>query len=148
MRTNPLVHSYGSPTRLSQVQSLAIACSAHPPAFANVLPLLNSAIGEYVLRLCSSRLLKRRLHDSMMTGEMKVSEWLRRHPSAMHSQLGVSLTTFRLVLHDLEELGGLAPTRYISSWIQLAIFLYMCREGLGVRHAGECFQRGLETVAK
>ncbi len=64
----------------------------------NVLPLLNSAIVEYVLRLYSSRLLKRRLHDSMMTGEMKVSGWLRRYPSAMHSQLGVSPTTFRLVL--------------------------------------------------
>ncbi len=61
----------------------------------------------------------------MMTGEMKVSEWLRRHPIAMHSQLGVSPTTFRLVLHDREELGDLAPTRYISSRIQLSIFLYM-----------------------
>jgi len=103
MRTNPLVHPHVSPTRLRQVQRLAIVCSAHPPAFTNVLPLRNSAIVEYVLRLYSSRLLKRRLHDSMMTGEMKVSEWLRRHPSAMHSQLGVSPTTFRLVLHDLEE---------------------------------------------
>ncbi len=58
------------------------ACSAHPPAFTNVLPLLNSAIVEYVLRLYSSRLLKRRLHNAMMTGEMKVFEWLRPHPSS------------------------------------------------------------------
>jgi len=66
----------------------------------------------------------------------------------MHSHLGVFPSTFKLVLHDIETLGGLAPTRYISTWVQLAIFLYICKEGLGVRHAGEAFQRSLDTISK
>ena len=83
-----------------------------------------------------------------MTGEMKLEEWLRRHPNAMHAHLGVDPSTFILVLCDLENLGGLAATRHISTRVQLAMFLYICKEGVGVRHAGECFQRSLYTVSK
>ena len=113
-----------------------------------MLPLLTWTIVQRIVSLYETRILKRSLHDSSMTGEKKVAEWLRRHPDAMHSQLGVDPSTFMLLLHDLETLGELSPTRWISTRVQLAIFLYMCREGLGVRHAGEAFQRSLETVAK
>jgi len=79
---------------------------------------------------------------------MKVCEWLQLHPSALHSHLGVIPSTFNSVLHDLETMGKLAPSRHISTRIQLAISLYICMEGLGLRHAGEAFQRSLDTVSK
>jgi len=109
----------------------------------------NKIIIHRVLTAYTSRLLKLRTHDSRMTGEMQIEEWYQRHPGAMHSHLGVFSSTFKLVLYDLETVGGgLAPTRYISIRGQLAIFLYICKEGLGVRHAGEAFQRSLDTVSK
>jgi len=51
-----------------------------------------------------------------MTGEIKIKQWYQRHPGAMHSHLGVLPSTFKLVLHDLGTLGGLAAnTLYLNS---------------------------------
>ena len=116
--------------------------------YIELIPQAGLAIVAHILRQrAAAQSLKRRIHDSKMTGEMKVAEWLTRHDEAMRSQLGVIPATFRHVLLDLETMGGLAPTRYVSTSVQLAIFLYICREGLGLRHAGECFQRSLNTIS-
>ena len=112
------------------------------------LMIRNLSVFQWVIDPHSSRVLRVRLHDSMFTGEMKIEEWLRRHPGAMHSHLGVFRDTFLLILHDLETLGKLRATRYISTRNQLGIFLYICREGLGLRHASEAFQRSNDTVSK
>lgn len=121
---------------------------------ANHLDIITSVVArnvsviQQVIQVYSTSILKEQLHDSMITGEMKVYDWMRRNPSAMHSHLGVNPITFRLMLRNLETLGQLEPTRFISTRIQLAIFLYMCRDGLGVCHAGEAFQRSNETILK
>ena len=112
------------------------------------LMIRNMSVLQWALSQYSSRILKVRLNDSAFTGEMKIEEWLRRHPSAMHSHLGVFPDTFLLILHDLETLGKLKATRFISTRVQFGIFLYICREGLGVRHASEAFQRSRDTVSK
>ena len=93
------------------------------PDQANNLHSIHKAFAEYVIDLYSARMLRRRIHDSSMTGEQKVSEWLERHPAAMHSQLGLNPATFSLVLRDLETLGGLRPRRQVSTRVELAIFL-------------------------
>jgi len=70
-------------------------------------------------------------------------------PSRCNAQpFGRSPFDLQACLVRSSTLGGLAPTRYISTRVQLAIFLYICKEGLGVRHAGEAFQRSLDTVSK
>ena len=101
-------------------------CPQPKPSQSNhLLPDITRSVIQHVLQLYSSQILKRRLDDSMMTGEQKVDEWLRRHSATMHSQLGVFPSTFVLVLQDLENFSHFAPTRYISIQVQLAIFLYI-----------------------
>ena len=119
-------------------------CIVHTPDIFD----LTVAIAEHVLHLHYTRLFRRPKRDSSMRGEKKVEEWLRRHPAAMHDHLSVSPTTFGLILGDLETLGDLKPTLHTSSRVQLAIFLYTCRDGGSVRHAGECFQKSNETIAR
>ena len=89
------------------------------------------------------------LHDSPMTGSMVLDRWLS-HPnsSAMQAQLGVSPHAFRFLYGQLRELGDLSHSKYISADLKLAVFLYICREALGVRHAAETFQVSLESIAK
>ena len=66
----------------------------------------------------------------------------------MHAQLGVSSHAFLLVLSQLVELGDLKPTKFVSAELKLAIFLYICRGALGVRHTAETFQVSFETVSR
>ena len=89
------------------------------------------------------------LHDSPQTGAMILDRWLN-HPNnvAMHAHLGLSPHAFRLVFAQLVELGELRPTKYISAELKFAIFLYICRGALGVRHTAETFQVSFETVGK
>lgn len=82
-------------------------------------------------------------------GLQKVHRWLL-HPSPkpMHHQLGISPFVFRLLLIDLQIKSGLVDSRYVMVEEKLAIFLYICRKALTVRHTAEAFQRSPDTVAR
>jgi hypothetical protein len=72
---------------------------------------------------------------------------MRRHPERIYNELGVHLHVFVMLLIELRGLGY-SDSRYVSLEEQLAIFLYICRTGLGCRHVGEHFQRTNETITK
>lgn len=79
---------------------------------------------------------------------MRIDEWLTRHEGGMHALLGVDPDSFNFVLGELEAHTDLSDSRWIRMDEKLAIYLYICRSGCGVRHAAEAFQRSLETTAK
>ena len=88
------------------------------------------------------------LHNSPFRGSMILDRWLS-HPNdaAMRAHLGITPHAFRLVYAELRDLGGLVDSKHISAGLKLAIFLYICREALGVRHTAETFQVSLESVS-
>jgi hypothetical protein len=86
-------------------------------------------------------------HTSKLTGQQWVEELMRGHPERIYNELGVHLHVFVMLLIELRGLGY-SDSRYVSLEEQLAIFLYICRTGLGCRHVGERFQRSNETVTK
>lgn len=70
-------------------------------------------------------------------GELKVAEWMRHHPAAMHSHLGVSLQPF--VLSYTISMNSVvwllhAISRLEYSWLP---FSNICREGPGRQTCGE-----------
>jgi hypothetical protein len=52
-----------------------------------------------------------------------------------------------MLLIELRGLGY-SDSKYVSLEEQLAIYLYICRTGLGCCHVGEHFQRSNETITK
>ena len=90
----------------------------------------------------------RPFHDSSLSGSARLRELRCGHPDAMRAILGVTHTVFASVLGELQIYAGLSRTKHVESDEQLAIFLYIARGGLSVRHAGMWFQRSNGTIAK
>ena len=86
-------------------------------------------------------------HDSALSGGQWVQELLQGHPDRIHHELGVHKKVFNMLIQWLRTHGH-GHSRYITLHEQLAIFLYMCRTGLSIRHVGERFQRSIETVSR
>lgn len=92
---------------------------------------------------------KKPYNDSALSGR----EWLRevhssRSPHKMRMALGLHKQVFDIVLDVLMEHGGLEDTGRVNAEEHLAIFLYLCRNGVGVRAVGDRFQRATDTVSR
>ena len=89
------------------------------------------------------------LHDSVFRGEQWLNERLHHpNPINLHNALGVSPFVFQKILCDLMSYGGLTASKFMSTAEKLAIFLWVCREGSGVRRAADTFQRAIATIAR
>ena len=86
-------------------------------------------------------------HTSILTGEGWVLELLTGHPEHIHCELGVHRHVFLELITELCRLGH-TNSRFVSLEEQLAIFLYTCITGLTICHAGEQFQRSIETISQ
>ncbi len=88
------------------------------------------------------------------TGKLRRQDWVNEllaidaHPEQIRKNLGMSCHVFLNLLKVLENIGGLAPTRYVSSEEQLANFLYMVVNGASNRRAQERFQQSGDTISK
>ena len=81
-----------------------------------------------------------------MSGLGRIEEWLVRHEGAMMAALGVTPMTFSALVGELCTHGRMVGSRYIAPREQLAHFLYIAREGTGVRRTAEAFNRSLDTI--
>jgi hypothetical protein len=83
------------------------------------------------------------------TGAMRMIRWLNHpNPQAMKSQLGLSPYIFKTLLYELKTHSGLQDSGWVAAEEKLGIFLYICRDSLGVIHTGETFQRSKDTISK
>ena len=83
----------------------------------------------------------------MLTGTAWVEELIRGHPDHIYNELRMQLHVFLAFVAEL-YLCGLSDSKYIPLKEQAAIFLYMAVTGLSIRHVGERFQHGPETISK
>ena len=107
-------------------------------------------LGFFVMSFCSiAASTKGSIYSKVPkhTGELSGQDWVNEllaidaHPERIRRNLGLSRHVFYALLKLLEDVGGLAPTRYVSCEEQLAIFLYMVVHGASNRKAQERFQR-------
>ncbi|KAF7318617.1 DDE Tnp4 domain-containing protein [Mycena chlorophos] len=86
-------------------------------------------------------------HTSKLSGHAWVQELVRGNPERIYNELGVHLHVFIALQIELRGMGY-GDSKYITLEEQLAIFLYVCRTGLGCRNTGERFQRSNGTITK
>ncbi|ORX37747.1 hypothetical protein BD324DRAFT_395546 [Kockovaella imperatae] len=86
------------------------------------------------------------LHNASFRGETRLQELQGRHRHAMLAVLGLEPPAFSSIYEELYWHGGLRDSRYVSAKEQLAHFLYICREGSGVRRTAEYFDRSYHTI--
>ncbi|KAF7288196.1 DDE Tnp4 domain-containing protein [Mycena chlorophos] len=84
-------------------------------------------------------------HTSKLTGIAWVHELMGGHSERIHNEFGVHLHVFVSLLIELRSMGY-GDSKHVTLEEQLAIFLYICRTGLGCRHVGERFQRSNDTI--
>ncbi|KAJ7718146.1 hypothetical protein B0H16DRAFT_1337583 [Mycena metata] len=72
-------------------------------------------------------------HTLKLTGQQWDEELMHGHPKRIYNELGMQLHVFVTLLIELQGLGY-SNLKYVSLEEQLAIFLYICRTGLGCRH--------------
>ena len=140
----------GSSTALSTrpVQSTALQRKKRPRYVLNTkfICLLYAAIAHHLYSLWQPRLRPQPLHNSRMDGQEFVDEWLERHPQAMKAALGITPSTFLLLLQELQDHASFYPSRHVSPSEMLAIFLYIARDGTGVRRTAMQFNRSYDTI--
>ena len=86
-------------------------------------------------------------HTSALSGADWVQELLTGHPQRIQTELGVSQSTFVLLLRSIQVLG-VKSSRHVSVEEQLAIFLYTVVTGLTFTHVREHFQCSTGTITK
>ncbi|GMN57698.1 hypothetical protein TIFTF001_026800 [Ficus carica] len=69
------------------------------------------------------------MHDSMLTGSMRVEEILNGHEDVIQSMISMKSSTFRLLSNLLGGRGVLRPTSHMNVNEQLFIFLAICSQG-------------------
>ncbi|GMN62636.1 hypothetical protein TIFTF001_031729 [Ficus carica] len=88
------------------------------------------------------------MHDSMLTGSMRVEEILNGHEDVIQSMISMKSSTFRLLSNLLGGRGLLRPTNHMNVNEQLFIFLAICSQGATNRHVSYLFQHSPETTSR
>ncbi|GMN43694.1 hypothetical protein TIFTF001_012887 [Ficus carica] len=88
------------------------------------------------------------MHDSMLTGSMRVEEILNGHEDVIQSMISMKSSTFRLLSNQLGGRGLLRPTNHMNVNEQLFIFLVICSQGASNRHVSYLFQHSPETTSR
>jgi hypothetical protein len=121
-----------------------------PPQVLRVVQLTAFIIQfacQMVLEELAPLYLRTPYHTSALSGADWVQELLTGHPRRIQTELGVSRSTFVLLLKSIQALG-VKSSRHVSVEEQLAIFLYTVVTGLPCTHVGERFQRTTGTITK
>ena len=126
--------------------SLSGPYSTHTGNRVRLIQLVLVGVALHLYALNIPRLYPQPLHDSRMSGVEKLWEWRGRHEHAMRDTLGIRPLIFERLLHEIRTFSHLPGSRWISAKEQLAIFLYIARDGLNVRKTADTFNRSYETV--
>ena len=106
------------------------------------------AIVATMLRSRSRRNQPRPMHNSRLTGPMRVAELLNGHDEILLGMVSMKADTFRSLCDLLRGRELLQPTRNMDVDEQLFIFLAICSQGASNRHVSYLFQRSLETTSR
>lgn len=85
---------------------------------------------------------------SALGGHLWVSELLHGNHRRMRNTLGISPCVFQKLVAALELHAAIADSKYISTEVQVAMFLYTCHMATSTHDVGEQFQHGTATVSK
>ena len=132
----------------STTKSIHNAVIAQRNHHIRTVGILAAAAAISVAKYAMRHLVKEPMYNDPETGEKKIQQLLRGHPSRFYNMMGMSQHTFKRLVHELHIYSGLVPTRYLSMEEQVAIFVRFCRTGLGTREMQEYFQRSPDTVLK
>ncbi|GMN51102.1 hypothetical protein TIFTF001_020258 [Ficus carica] len=112
----------------------------------------NRALAVAVVAVAAHRLNSRRqpqpMHNSILTGSMRVEELLNGHEEIIQGMISMKAETFRSLSNLLASRGLLNTTRYLNVNEQLFIFLSICARGETNRHISYLFQHSVETTSR
>ncbi|GMN40130.1 hypothetical protein TIFTF001_009360 [Ficus carica] len=112
----------------------------------------NRALALAVAAVAAHRLNSRRqpqpMHNSILTGSMRVEELLNGHEEIIQGMISMKAETFRSLSNLLASRGLLNTTRYLNVNEQLFIFLSICARGETNRHISYLFQHSVETTSR
>ncbi|GMN71057.1 hypothetical protein TIFTF001_051778 [Ficus carica] len=90
-------------------------------------------LARAVVAVINSRRNRRRvpqpMHDSILTGSMRVEEILNGHEDVIQGMISMKSSTFRVLSNLLGSRALLAPTYNMNVNEQLFIFLAICAQG-------------------
>ena len=109
-------------------------------------------LARVVVTVINSRRNRRRvpqpMHDSILTGSMRVEELLNGHEDVIQEMISMKSSTFRVLSNLLGSRGLLTPTNHMNVNEQLFIFLTICAQGATNRHVSYLFQHSQETISR
>ena len=88
------------------------------------------------------------MHNSSLTGSMRVEEILNGHHGICQDLISMKSETFRSLSDLLRRRELLKPTRNMDVNEQLFIFLTICAQGATNRHTSYLFQHSVETTCR
>ena len=88
------------------------------------------------------------MHNSMLTGRMRVEEILHGHEDIILTIIGMKADTFRRLSNLISSRALLTPTFNITVNEQLFIFLSICAQGATNRQTSYLFQHSKETTSR
>ncbi|GMN48486.1 hypothetical protein TIFTF001_017655 [Ficus carica] len=112
----------------------------------------NRVLARAVVAAAGHRLNSRRqrqpMHNSTLTGSMRVEELLNGHEEIIQGMISMKAETFRSLSNLLACRELLKPTRNMNVNEQLFIFLSICARGETNRHISYLFQHSVETTSR
>ena len=105
-----------------------------------------------VFATCTWRRNRRRdpvpMHNSSLTGRMRVNEILNGHPQIIQGITSIEAGTFRALTDLLSSRALLSPTNNMTVDEQLFILLYICAQGATIQQTSYLFQHSKETTSR
>ncbi|GMN68920.1 hypothetical protein TIFTF001_037973 [Ficus carica] len=105
-----------------------------------------------VVAMINSRRNRRRvpqpMHDSILTGSMRVEEILNGHQDVIQAMISMKSSTFRALSNLLGSRELLTPTNHMNVNEQLFIILAIYSQGATNRHVSYLFQHSQKTTSR
>ena len=106
-------------------------------------------LGVALLSYAAMRLEPRhRIHNSILTGELKVQEYLNADPIRMFDRIRMTPNVFIVLCTCLKERNLLEDSRGVSVEEQVFIFLSIMAQGQGNRAIKDDFQHSGQTISR
>ena len=109
---------------------------------------LLKAVVAATARMRNRRRSPQPMHNSILTGSMRVEELLNGHDNVIQGLISMKAETFRSLSNLLGRRGLLTPTCNMNVNEQLFIFLSICSQGATNRHISYLFQHSQETTSR
>ncbi|KAI0748840.1 hypothetical protein C8Q74DRAFT_1171674, partial [Fomes fomentarius] len=84
---------------------------------------LTALAGGVITTAMAPHIIKTPMYNFKQTGELDIQELYEAHPDWIHNTLSVHKHVFQVLIQELQEYAGFAPTKHVSMEEQLAIFL-------------------------